>query len=70
MNYCNPQVCADNYIPEEVFSYEFLYEYYIYAVVNTIEETIVDNENDPIIFPDDVYEANYLPLFQKELLQM
>lgn len=67
-NYCDPKVCADHPIPDEVFSYEFLYEYYIYALVNTIQETIFENENDPIHFPTDVYEANYLPTLFQELL--
>lgn len=68
VNYCNPQVCADEPIPNEVFSYEFLYEYYIYALVNTIQEVVLEENHDPIKLPGDVYEADYLPRLLKKLL--
>ena len=68
LNYCDPQVCSDNDIPDEVFSYEFLYEYYMYALVNTIQEVVFETENDPINLPNDVYEVDYLPRLLKEQL--
>lgn len=67
-NYCNPQVCSTEPIPDEVFSYEFLYEYYIYALVNTVQDVILDSKDDPINLPTDVYEADYLPRLLEELL--
>ncbi|MEK4166079.1 MULTISPECIES: YkgJ family cysteine cluster protein [Anoxybacillus] len=32
LNYCSPNVCAESYMPDEPFSYEFLYEFYIYKL--------------------------------------
>jgi uncharacterized protein len=65
-NYCQPQVCAEEAIPDEVFSYEFLYEYYMYALVDTIQEIVLEDEHDPIKLPGDVYEAGYLSKLLKE----
>ncbi|MCT8136808.1 YkgJ family cysteine cluster protein [Anaerobacillus sp. CMMVII] len=69
-NYCHPQVCADQPIPDEVFSYEFLYEYYMYALVNTIQEAVLEEGHASIKLPGDVYEADYLiKLLKKGLIR-
>lgn len=61
LNYCNPNVCAASYIPEEPFSYEFLYEYYMGALNELIQEILCEEERIGIDYPDDVFLFDYLP---------
>lgn len=62
LNYCNPIVCKEDYIPKEPFSYEFLREYYIEAL-NEIVQTVLYHEGKDfgIRYPDDLFEVDYLP---------
>lgn len=62
LNYCNPIVCKENFIPKEPFSYEFLREYYIEAL-NELVQTVLyeDNQSYGISYPDDLFEVDYLP---------
>ncbi|MED4354693.1 YkgJ family cysteine cluster protein [Schinkia azotoformans] len=66
LNYCNPIVCKDDFIPSEPFSYEFLRDYYIEAL-NELVQTILYEDHDDygIQYPDDVFQVDYLPTLLK-----
>lgn len=62
LNYCNPVVCKEDFIPKEPFSYEFLRDYYIEALHELVQTIIYeDNEDYEIQYPDDLIEVDYLP---------
>ncbi len=69
LNYGNPRVCADSYIPDEPFSYEFFYEYYMQALNELIQELLYNGEELDFDYPDDVFTFDYLPVFLQQELQ-
>ncbi|MGM8216338.1 YkgJ family cysteine cluster protein [Bacillaceae bacterium W0354] len=69
VNYTNPKVCADNLMPEEAVSFEFLYEGYMGALNEAAQVIFEEEAPDFLDYPMDVYETNYLPLFLKEWLE-
>jgi uncharacterized protein len=70
LNYCNPNVCAQSYIPDEPFSYEFFYDYYMQALNELIQELLY-NEDEELGFdyPDDMFTFDYLPNFLRQVLK-
>ncbi|WP_181350952.1 YkgJ family cysteine cluster protein [Thalassobacillus sp. CUG 92003] len=61
LNYADPKVCAENDLPKETFSYEFLYEYYMGAM-NEILQALYENGEDLLVnYPTDLWEYDYLP---------
>jgi uncharacterized protein len=69
LNYGNPRVCADSYIPDEPFSYEFFYDYYMEALNELIQELLYNGEELDFDYPDDVFTLNYLPVLLQQELQ-
>jgi uncharacterized protein len=68
LNYANPQVCADDLVPKEPFSYEFLYRYYMDGLHEVIEALLYGGEEVSFNYPFDLMEYDYLPnLLQEEL---
>lgn len=69
LNYGNPQVCADEFMPKEPFSYEFLGEFYLDGLNELIQAFLYEGEDElGIVYPEDVFEFDYLPnLLKKEL---
>ncbi|RLL45110.1 YkgJ family cysteine cluster protein [Oceanobacillus piezotolerans] len=61
VNYTNPDVCADNLMPKETVSFEFLYEQYMGAL-NEFMQFLYEEEGDTafITYPDDLYREDYL----------
>ncbi|SEA17833.1 Putative zinc-or iron-chelating domain-containing protein [Thalassobacillus cyri] len=65
LNYANPKVCAENHMPDEPFSYEFLYEYYMGAL-NEIMQALYENGEELFVdYPSDVWSYDYLPAWIK-----
>ncbi|WP_461201192.1 YkgJ family cysteine cluster protein [Anoxybacillus sp. TBDG-1] len=60
LNYCSPNVCAESYMPDEPFSYEFLYEFYIEALHDLIQTLVYEGEDVGIDYPDDLFAMDYL----------
>ncbi|MGG3999666.1 hypothetical protein [Anoxybacillus kestanbolensis] len=60
LNYCSPNVCAESYLPDEPFSYEFLYEFYIEALHDFIQTFVYEGEDVGIDYPDDLFDMDYL----------
>ncbi|MFC7061909.1 YkgJ family cysteine cluster protein [Halobacillus seohaensis] len=61
LNYSDPQVCAENHLPKEPFSYEFLYDFY-FGAINEIVQALYENGEDLFIdYPSDVWSYDYLP---------
>ncbi|MBM7553679.1 YkgJ family cysteine cluster protein [Thalassobacillus pellis] len=65
LNYANPKVCAENHMPKEPFSYEFLYDYYMGAM-NEIMQALYENGEELFVdYPSDVWSQDYLPAWLK-----
>ncbi|MBH0231226.1 YkgJ family cysteine cluster protein [Halobacillus yeomjeoni] len=61
LNYSDPQVCAENHMPKEPFSYEFLYTYY-FGAVNELIQVLYENGEDVFVdYPMDAWSYDYLP---------
>ncbi|MFC7322838.1 YkgJ family cysteine cluster protein [Halobacillus campisalis] len=61
LNYSDPQVCAENHLPKEPFSYEFLYDYY-FGAVNELVQVLYENGEELFIdYPSDAWSYDYLP---------
>ncbi|WP_163150389.1 YkgJ family cysteine cluster protein [Anoxybacillus sp. MB8] len=60
VNYCSPSVCANSHMPNEPFSYEFLYEFYIDSLHDFIQTLIYEGEEVGIDYPDDLFTMDYL----------
>ncbi|GAA3895633.1 YkgJ family cysteine cluster protein [Anoxybacillus suryakundensis] len=60
LNYGSPNVCAESYMPDEPFSYEFLYEFYVEALHDLIQTLVYEGENVGIDYPDDLFDMDYL----------
>ncbi|RPF50581.1 YkgJ family cysteine cluster protein [Aquisalibacillus elongatus] len=69
VNYMDPQICADNYVPEETVSFEFIYEDYMSALNAAAQ--VMDEEESPrfLDYPSDLYRYDYLPVFLKEWIE-
>ncbi len=66
LNYSDPQVCAENDLPKEPFSYEFLYDYY-FSAVNELLQVLLENGEELIVdYPADVWSYDYLPAWIKQ----
>ncbi|UOR13432.1 YkgJ family cysteine cluster protein [Halobacillus amylolyticus] len=61
LNYSDPKVCAENHLPKEPFSYEFLYEFY-FGAINELIQALYENGEDVFVdYPSDVWSYDYLP---------
>ena len=60
LNYCHPSVCAENDVPKEPFSYEFVYAFYMQALNEVIQELTEEEEFD-FDYPNDLITYDYLP---------
>jgi uncharacterized protein len=71
LNYGDPIVCAQSYMPNEPFSYEFFYEYYMQALNELIQELLYNEDEElGIDYPDDVFAFDYLPNFLRKELKV
>ncbi|WP_054754431.1 YkgJ family cysteine cluster protein [Piscibacillus salipiscarius] len=69
VNYMDPDICYENYVPEETVSFEFLYEDYMGAL-NAAAQVMYEDENpDFLDYPSDVYQYDYMPVFLKEWIE-
>ncbi len=66
VNYSDPKVCAETYLPKETFSYEFLYEFYMGALNEILQELYEDGEPNFIDYPNDVWQYDYLANWVKD----
>ncbi|UOQ92509.1 YkgJ family cysteine cluster protein [Halobacillus shinanisalinarum] len=61
LNYSDPKVCAENHLPKEPFSYEFLYDLY-FGAINELIQALYENGEDVLVdYPSDVWSYDYLP---------
>lgn len=61
LNYSNPTVCAEEHMPKEPFSYEFLYTYY-FGAINELIQVLYENGEDVFVdYPSDAWSYDYLP---------
>jgi Fe-S-cluster containining protein len=69
LNYSNPKVCEQSYVPKEPFSYEFLQGFYFESLNEIMQEFYYEGiQLEGISYPDDAFEINYLPKLLKEQL--
>lgn len=69
LNYGSPDVCADNLIPKEPFSYEFFHGFYIESLNELLQTFFYNGEEvEGVHYPEDMMEYNYLPILLKEEL--
>ncbi|WP_173917307.1 YkgJ family cysteine cluster protein [Halobacillus sp. Marseille-Q1614] len=61
LNYSDPQVCAENHLPKEPFSYEFLYDFYFGALNELIQALYENGEDLNVDYPSDAWSYDYLP---------
>lgn len=65
LNYSDPKVCAENHMPKEPFSYEFLYTYY-FGAINELVQALYENGEDVFVdYPSDAWSYDYLPAWVK-----
>ena len=61
LNYSDPQVCAEQDMPKEPFSYEFLYTFY-FGAINELVQVLYENGEDVFVdYPSDAWSYDYLP---------
>ncbi|MFG6149825.1 YkgJ family cysteine cluster protein [Halobacillus sp. B23F22_1] len=61
LNYSDPKVCAEKHLPEEPFSYEFLYDSY-FGAVNELIQVLYENGEDLFVdYPADAWSYDFLP---------
>ncbi|MCA0971936.1 YkgJ family cysteine cluster protein [Halobacillus litoralis] len=61
LNYSNPTVCAEQHMPKEPFSYEFLYTFY-FGAINELIQVLYENGEDVFVdYPSDAWSYDYLP---------
>ncbi|WP_010093519.1 YkgJ family cysteine cluster protein [Ornithinibacillus scapharcae] len=60
VNYTNPKVCADNLMPKETISFEFLYGEYMGALNEFLQFLYEEGDTGFIQYPDDLYREDYL----------
>lgn len=66
VNYSDPNVCAENHMPKETFSYEFLYEFYMGALNEILQELYENGEETFVDYPTDVWQYDYLANWVKD----
>ncbi|GAA0498017.1 hypothetical protein GCM10008986_26330 [Salinibacillus aidingensis] len=65
VNYTDPKICAENEMPEETISFEFLYNEYMGAL-NEFVQFLYEEEHTAFIdYPDDLFSYDYLPNWLK-----
>ncbi|SET73458.1 Putative zinc-or iron-chelating domain-containing protein [Salinibacillus kushneri] len=65
VNYTDPNLCAENDLPEETISFEFLYNEYMGAL-NEFVQFLYEEEHTAFInYPDDLFSYDYLPNWLK-----
>ncbi|KGP74414.1 YkgJ family cysteine cluster protein [Pontibacillus yanchengensis] len=69
VNYADPQVCADNYMPKETISYEFLYDFYMGALNEIMQELYENGEEAFVEYPSDVWNYDFLANWLKDWVQ-
>ncbi|SHG28337.1 YkgJ family cysteine cluster protein [Ornithinibacillus halophilus] len=60
MNYTDPEVCKDNFMPKETISFEFLYGEYMGALNEFMQILYEEGDTGFVEYPNDVYEHDYL----------
>ncbi|UOQ46531.1 YkgJ family cysteine cluster protein [Halobacillus salinarum] len=61
LNYSDPLVCAENHLPMEPFSYEFLYDFYFSAMNELLQALYENGEELSVNYPEDAWKYDYLP---------
>ncbi len=61
VNYTNPSVCAENHMPKEPISYEFLYNEYMGALNEFLQYLYEEGDTGFVEYPNDMYVYRYLP---------
>ncbi|WP_431800583.1 YkgJ family cysteine cluster protein [Halobacillus andaensis] len=61
LNYADPNVCAENHLPKEPFSYEFLYNHYFGALNELIQFLYENGEELFVDYPSDAWSYDFLP---------
>ncbi|WP_332630868.1 YkgJ family cysteine cluster protein [Halalkalibacter flavus] len=71
VNYVDADVCANELLPKEPISYEFLHRFYVEGMDEVIQEIleVVEDKEIGFSYPDDAADVNYLPLLLQEELQ-
>ncbi|QGH34701.1 YkgJ family cysteine cluster protein [Gracilibacillus salitolerans] len=66
VNYSDPTVCADNVMPEETISYEFLYQEYMGAINELLMYLYEQEDTGKIEYPNDLYQEDLLINWMKD----
>ncbi|MEF3328018.1 YkgJ family cysteine cluster protein [Oceanobacillus oncorhynchi] len=66
VNYTNPKVCADNIMPKETISYEFLYQEYMGAMNELLQYLYENDRIEKMDYPGDLYQEGLLINWMKE----
>ncbi|GAA0327758.1 hypothetical protein GCM10008931_19330 [Oceanobacillus oncorhynchi subsp. oncorhynchi] len=66
VNYTNPKVCADNIMPKETISYEFLYQEYMGAMNELLQYLYENDRIEKMDYPGDLYQEDLLINWMKE----
>jgi len=66
VNYTNPNICADNIMPKETISYEFLYQEYMGAMNELLQYLYEHEKIEKIDYPEDLYQEDLLINWMKE----
>lgn len=69
LNYSDPKVCEQNLMPKETFSYEFLYEFYMGALNEMVQELYENGEELFVDYPSDVWNYDYLANWLKDWIK-
>lgn len=71
LNYADPGVCKEEFMPKEPFSFHFLHDFYIEEMNLLLQDFLYDEiDLDGINYPDDLVEYNYLPILLREELKL
>jgi Fe-S-cluster containining protein len=66
LNYSDPKVCEQSYMPKEPFSYEFLQGFYFESLNEIMQEFYYEGiQLEEISYPDDAFEVDFLPKLLK-----
>ncbi|KAB8138532.1 YkgJ family cysteine cluster protein [Gracilibacillus oryzae] len=60
VNYADPQACAESLLPNEPVSFEFLYEQYMGAMNEFLQDLYEVGDTGFIQYPDDLYKEKYI----------
>lgn len=63
LNYTHPSVCSENFMPKETISYEFLYDDYMGALNELIQQMYEEGDTAFIDYPEDAFAYDYLPVW-------